>query len=198
MTPRTPTTPRRGFSLIEVLVVVSIIVILVGLALAGINFAYQRSEESNTRALLGSLAGVEKEYRAQTGQYVHPVPPATMAQQDSVNGELNRTVTAPLANFLDKVQDNSAVAGEMLRRIQPQLLTIDTTTNRITAIKDPWGTNIYYYRGDGNTNVTGRTLPKQPHPYFVSAGADADLGTVDANNNPIGKSADNLYSFEVK
>lgn len=170
---------RGGFSLIEVLVVVSIIVILLGIAVAGINVAYQRSEEATTRALLGSLAGVEKEYRAQTGQ---PIPA-------SANGDLNDTPN----KFLDVVQDNSKVASDFLRRIDSKLRK--ESGGRITEVRDPWDNLVRYNDGSG-----GGGMPRAQYPYFASAGADGQWGSY-ANGDPSQPDAaakDNILSFEVK
>lgn len=174
---------RAAFSLIEVLVVVAIIIVLVAIAIAGINIAYQRSEEGATRALLGNLAGVEKEYRAQTGQAI----PA------SANGDLDSDTD----RFLYIVQDGSSACREMLRRLPASTITLGSIAGSqgVTAVKDPWDKLVRYNDGSG-----GSSMPKAPYPYFASAGADGNWGsyTSDDPNQPNAAAKDNLFSFEVK
>jgi type II secretory pathway pseudopilin PulG len=191
MTPRTTPTPRPhrlAFSLIELLVIIAIIVIVLGLAVAGISMAYQRTEESSARAILGALAGVEKEYRAQTGQSI----PA------SANGNVGRA-----NGFLSIVQDNSTVAGDMLRNIQRQYRTM--SGNTVSAVNDPWGNPIFYNDGTGGstdmTTPASNRMPKSNYPFFASRGADGAWGTF-TNDDPAQPATltarDNLFSFEVK
>lgn len=65
---------RRGFTLIEILVVIVIIGILASLALVGVNAAIQSAKRSSTESRLKMLEGACQQYRLRWGDY----PPSTL------------------------------------------------------------------------------------------------------------------------
>ncbi|MDQ3439618.1 MAG: prepilin-type N-terminal cleavage/methylation domain-containing protein [Planctomycetota bacterium] len=76
---------RRGFTLIEILIVIGIILVLVGIVFTGITYVGRASRVSSTKVTLGNLRGMIAELEAKTKlntrqpphQWVHGTPNAT-------------------------------------------------------------------------------------------------------------------------
>ena len=68
---KTHTTPRnpRGFTMIELLAVVTIIVILASLTMGGLSFFNRRQAEDKTKVQLKLLANALEDYKADNGEY---------------------------------------------------------------------------------------------------------------------------------
>ncbi|WP_372794029.1 type II secretion system protein [Pontiella sp.] len=62
-------TGRRGFTLLELLVVMLIITVLLGISAAGYSMARQTAKESRARAEIERLRNALEEYRAARGAY---------------------------------------------------------------------------------------------------------------------------------
>jgi type II secretory pathway pseudopilin PulG len=69
---------NHRFTLIELLVTITVIVILSGLTIAGVRFAFQRSEEASIKSRFQKLQMALEDYRRDWGYYpVWPHPPHT-------------------------------------------------------------------------------------------------------------------------
>jgi prepilin-type N-terminal cleavage/methylation domain-containing protein len=66
----------RGFTLIEILIVIVIIAILAGLTLIGVNAALTTSKVNNTETLIRTIRGACENYKNKWGDY----PPTTLAE----------------------------------------------------------------------------------------------------------------------
>src|SRR5262245_14085740 len=66
----------RGFTLVEMLVVIVILGMLMSLAIVGVTSALRTARVSKTEALIENLAGACESYRTLWGDY----PPSTMAE----------------------------------------------------------------------------------------------------------------------
>ena len=167
--------PRlRGFSLVELLVVIAIIIILVGIGVAGMNMAFTRSAESQTRIILQGLSAAMQEYQASTG--------VSLSQDSDVDD---------LEAFIERITQIDSV-NTMLIGLGPEgeIVEISGTTNRVTTINDPWGNEIRYFR----TNDPNH--PDHDRPFFVSDGPDGDEGDYN-NGNPDEEHEDNIYSYDI-
>ena len=65
---------QRGFTLIEILVVVIIISILASLTVIGVTIAITSSKRANTESLIGQLRGTLEQYKTRWGDY----PPSSL------------------------------------------------------------------------------------------------------------------------
>lgn len=139
MTTRRNHSRHAGFSMLEVLIVIAIMVILMSVLIGGAAAANRYARENRTRAVLATLDSVVSEYNQSTGTY-----------PDS-------TVTGPsLASFLDRTYGNDpdgkysiGRCGEMIRPLADRLVGSPPTD-----VKDSWDHPIQFWNPNrGNFNA---------------------------------------------
>ncbi len=190
-----------GFTLIEILVVVSIIMILIGIMAAA--FMNRQGPASATRITLAALKGAAVEYEVQTGE------PATSGRKDPYNGSVPRNfvnnqyvepATVHGNAVIGETTSGSAdVQGFSIERFVHQLMPnpttqkmiislgkdalVDSDGNRFADVVDGWGNKIIYYNPaddfdstDQQNTPNTRFLPVSRTPYFASAGEDGKWG----------------------
>ena len=81
--------PRSGFTLIEVLVVISIIVILLGILLVALSSARNRAYGAQTTAVMDSFAQACEKFRQDHGYLPGIVPEAILAGDPRISGTEN-------------------------------------------------------------------------------------------------------------
>ncbi|RKY35759.1 MAG: hypothetical protein DRP78_05185 [Candidatus Omnitrophota bacterium] len=141
----------KGFSLIEILVVLSIISILFGLISSAGKFARRKAKIYQTQTMIASLETALSMYHTDFGQY--PVPTGNPIKD--------------LVNFLADVGTYSANPdwnGPYINFKKRDLNGVIPNA----ALHDPWGTD-YSYASDGDTYT------------IISAGPDENLAATDDN-----------------
>lgn len=178
--PRTRPRPA-GFSIIEMLVLVSIILILSAIGIGAISQLFGTAEARKTQAILRQLGAALTEYTAHT-RGSQPLMTETADPEDPDIGV---------------VGDMAANGGEAVTKM---LATIRENNDGQLAI-DAWGRPIVYINGlDGRShNGTISGQPLRPLAYFASAGEDGEWGEFQDGDvrKPDTAAADNLFSFEV-
>ena len=149
---------KTGFSLIEILIVISIMAVVVGLTLVGANLYQKQAKVQRTRVVLQEAAGVETELRIQRGNEMLP---------EGTNGDIT-TFTAAANDY--------AATRQMLEGIDLYEPDSDPDPD---PIMDAWGNELRYYRSHAGTGG----FPKHPRPFFLSAGEDGEFGTPDDLNS---------------
>ena len=76
---------QQAFSLIEIMVVVSIIAILVALVIVSGSYLQHRQKMSNTRLLLGTCMAIQTEYEGQTGHVLNAFGTSPIDWSDPAN-----------------------------------------------------------------------------------------------------------------
>lgn len=147
-----------GFSLIEILVVVGIIIILVGIGVVGIGQYNRAAEAELTRSTMAAAMAAMTEYQAQTGQV-----PATGSNGD-IEALIDAINTVPEARAM---LDNLKAEGQY---------------DGADEINDAWGGELRYYKSnlaaDPNQNAS---LNRIAQPFLVSPGPDGDIDTNEDN-----------------
>lgn len=104
-----PSSPLRGFTLVELLVVISIIAVLVGILVPVVGKIRKSSQEAATRALLSQIDAACQAYFSDFSAYPGPLSHGfmTMSEQSSTfdSSKLRKN------NFADDLTDGAPTAG---------------------------------------------------------------------------------------
>ncbi|BCX50118.1 type II secretory pathway, pseudopilin PulG [Haloferula helveola] len=174
------TCPKRatgGFTLMEMLVVVSIIVILAGLTFGGFNFVKAKQAREQAKVQIGLLQLALEEYKADNGAY--PV--------NAVSNGKNGT-----SEVYDALYPQNADDKVYLSELNPDndgQGWLAGQTGRSLKIYDPWGTE-YFYRTN-NPARPNRSFAANPDFDLWSAGPDGQT-SAGSNGSYDPKHPDNL------
>ncbi|GAA5483746.1 type II secretion system protein [Haloferula sargassicola] len=152
----------RGFTLMELLVVISIIVVLAALTAGGFKVVKEKQRRSQARVQIGLLQMAMEDYATDHGGEYPSYP-----QQNAKNG----TDEIFNALFGDPIKEDTKV---YLSELDPENDTQDWLAGKKglenLAIYDPWG-NEYYYRTNDPENPD-QTIAANPDFDLWSAGPD--------------------------
>ena len=188
-----------GFTTVELMVVVGIIILLLGIGLvAGTRFVAE-GKRVQTRSMMDGLLGANTEFQAQRqqGSVNHdgrfPID-WTKSDVSKYNNSIERFVYA--CSQVKAVEDQMTNAVVSAGKKSVERTYKDSDNDGVKEVYDPWGTLIEYRsfnNGEGKgpgTNVANNLLPLSKSPFFVSAGQDKKFGTEDditTIDNPIYK-----------
>lgn len=146
---------HKRFTLVEIIAVISVIVILCGIAVGGYSYAMNASKESATRSLIGQLESAFEAARAKHGFY----PPADKAHKvyliavNSGTREVDNVLVKkvfnlssadinnaqkPLKEYMDEVNKHLDIEALMVSRLKKE------TGSNLYYLTDGWGNPIYY------------------------------------------------------
>lgn len=176
-----------GFTVVEILVVVSISLLLLGIGAAVAIDMVADMRREQTRAMMKALLGANTEFKA-------------VRNQPAVNHDGTYPINWPTEGLGSASSCERYVAAMMQVASAEQMLTAainsstgqaldrtykDTNGNKVNEIYDRWGTQLEYRSSnDGTgtgpgTGVANKKLPVSPFPFFVSAGPDKTFGNDD-------------------
>lgn len=164
---------RTGFTLIEMLATVCVLVIVLGMMVSLARYVRERSAQELTRDLLVRLDQVTAQYRQRNADQLPPVP---VLGDEVDEPALQRYAAASNLQFVRAIRTQLGTADSPMAALP--LYVYDER-----SVRDTWGSHVLF-------------LPRQ-HPavgmapgdrfFFVSAGPDRQFLTRD----------DNLYSYEA-
>ena len=175
---------RPGFTLVEVMTVIVIILILLGIGLAFGPNIMAKGEDMVTRQILSILDSANVDYQGATGQFV----------DTGTNTKIDKFVE--IATQIPDIKD-------LLGSIDSDYLTRYGNSGSF-KVNDGWGNEILYLMPEVSKRAQYRTYAS---PYFLSKGRDGQLGNYNyleqakqgsrQFDSSAKQAADNLYSFEV-
>ncbi len=148
-TRRSSPSPRRGFTLIEMLAVLFIMGILVALVVGVSRYVLESASRKETAASQVIVLEAVRAYYDDTGEY----PP------DSVDDPVTTDINEDGVDLLNLLKANSA-ATEKLRNLPAAALS-----GGDPAVKDAFGRQMRYLKAGGRGGK----------PVVISAGADGDF-----------------------
>jgi prepilin-type N-terminal cleavage/methylation domain-containing protein len=174
-------TPSRrnglaAFTLIELMAVITIIVILAGLVVAGMGFVSERQAKEKARVQLALLSKAIEEYKLDMGAY--PPTPNKSGTFTTANGTDTSSI---LFDYLywDSDRNNKGGTADLTQKIYlPELDPATSkqgwtsgTASKTTKITDPWG-NQYCYRTATDSKGAANAATQNPDFDLWSMGKD--------------------------
>ena len=145
-------TATHGFTLMELLAVITIIAILAGLVLQTAGYVQKKAARSRAEAEIAALAAALESYKAELGDY----PAGTNITTPFTNNAFLRAALAPST-------------GKVYFEFSKGMGTNTSISETNQSILDPFGTG-YCYQYPGNTNRSGTNF----FDLWSRAGTTAD------------------------
>ncbi|PYJ62868.1 MAG: hypothetical protein DME74_05130 [Verrucomicrobia bacterium] len=150
----------NAFTLIELIVVVTVITILAGLVLSTVGYARKKGARARAETEIAAMSAACESYKADNGVYPrdNPTPGYTDALDAQQNGDPTQSAYQNASLYLFTQlsglnQNQTPITGaRSYFSFKPQMLSTDTNGN-VTAIKDPVG-NSYGYSTANQSDAT--------------------------------------------
>jgi len=179
--------PAGGFTIVELLVVVTIIIVLVSLGVAVTTNIQASTLVEETKQRIALLVGVHAEYKAQTGNYVNhtnPTDPSGVPLGNRFNitwdGRDGKptTTAAGIEKFYWAVRQVPECVSMLDDLPAGAIGSTSEATSAGTGVLDAWGTAIQYAAGNPaqGAQVSRPSLPQYSKPFFLSFGPDTVSG----------------------
>jgi len=180
------TTPRKrsaGFTLIELMAVITIIVILAGLVVGSLGYVSEKQASSKAKVQIALISKALEEYKLDNGTYP-PTGDLTVNGALSSGTRYNSNILFK-ALYYDSNADNKVVPADTDQKIyladfdpvsNKQGWSSSTTLSAEIKILDPWGNEYMYRTAKGIPPATGavptNAATQNPDFDLWSAGKD--------------------------
>jgi prepilin-type N-terminal cleavage/methylation domain-containing protein len=190
-----PRTVRQGFTLVELMAVITIIVILAALVVSGMSFAIERQAKNKAQVQIELLSKAIQDYKFDMGRYPG-VEDNSPVDGTNMTEELYEALFYEGFQAAESPGGNTATGGGATKIYLAELDPISskqgwtgpaTTMPAKTKILDPWGREYRYRKGDSAQN---------PDFDLWSTGKDGETNASDsagALKDP--KNRDDLKNF---
>ena len=179
---------QAAFTLIELMVVITIIIILAGLVIGGMEYANQRSASEKAKTQIALLSKGIEEYKLDMGGY-----PAT--NDITTTSGSNGTVTSFIlfnALYWTPVSSSQRI---YLPELDPATSKQGWTSVTTSTITDPWG-NQYCYRSSSNATGGPNSATVNPDFDLWSMGKDGKSNAANpSTTDPLKLNADDIRNF---
>jgi len=165
---------EASFTIIELLVVISIIVILAGLILSTAGYVQKKGARSRAETEIAAMSAALESYKADNGIYPRDAT-ATDTLDSAAAINLANYATASLYLYEQLSGDTSAnrqpaADATIYFRFKPNQLSPTDQTQNVIAIRDPFG-NSYGYSTAKAANPSGNIGNNPTFDLWSTAGA---------------------------
>ncbi|MFN6093597.1 MAG: type II secretion system protein GspG, partial [Verrucomicrobiota bacterium] len=180
---------KAAFTLIELMVTITIIIILAGLVVGGMEYANQRSASEKAKTQIALLSKGIEEYKLDMGGY----PPT-----NNITGNLTTAGSSTSAIIFNALYFAPLSANQRiyLPELDPATTKQGWTTgasSNTTIITDPWG-NQFCYRSAINSSGATNTATVNSDFDLWSMGKDGKTNASSANAT-VSPNADDIRNF---
>src|SRR5437588_2891206 len=164
----------RAFTIIELLVVITIIIILAGLILSTVGYVQKKGARSRAEAEIAAMSAALESYKADNGIYPRDAT-ATDTLDPAATINLVNYAAASLYLYEQLSGDTSAnrqpaAGAKTYVAFKPNQLSPTDQTQNVTAIRDPFG-NSYGYSTSKAANPSGTVGNNPTFDLWSTAGA---------------------------
>jgi len=165
----------RGFTVVEILVVMTIILVLAGLVLATSSYVHNKGARSRAEAEIAAMSAALENYKSDNGTYPTGTPTTSLNAQSDVVPTDPKYQNASLFLYEQLSGDTNgdrSVEGKSYFTFKDNQLY--PATGAITYIKDPFGYS-YGYSTAGQTGTSGQGY-NPTFDLWSTAGSSATTG----------------------
>jgi type II secretory pathway pseudopilin PulG len=178
---------EASFTIIELLVVITIIVILAGLILSTMGYVQKKGARSRAEAEIAAISAALESYKADNG--IYPTDSNTTALKANTMGDptqstyQNASLSLYKAISGDADNDSNRIAeSKSYFSFKPNQLYPMTQNQAVTFIRDPFR-NSYPYNSYGYSTVKS-SVPAGTDGYNPTFDLWSTGGNIDTNNAP--------------
>lgn len=177
---------RRGFSLIEILIVVAIVVMLIGLLLWGGTKWKNSARTQQAIATVDALAGMIDEYEVsrRPSMRIDPNHPNAFPSVGPASSVMDtEAIIAACSQFPSAYKQFEGFAKITVALSSGTVVDYHGASVTLPAdarlFKDPWGNYLWYKPSEPRLAVDPLWIPSDTKGGWVSAGPDELFGTAD-------------------
>lgn len=188
-TPLPQPSPRRAFTLIEVLVVISLIAVLAAISLSGINAVLQRAKKAQALDVCSQLVLALRSYTDEYGAL--PDLPADLATDSSAGSRMLQELVGESATLPPDAQQPKRICFFRAKEAKGKKDGIEWSGDTPKALWDPWGFP-YHVRLDLDYD---QRIEDPLRPGTVVRGQIALVYTLGKNQRPDAGARDDVRSW---
>ena len=152
---------RDGFTLIELVVVLAVIIVLAGLVLGTSSYVQKKGQRSRAEAEIAAMSAALESYKADNGIYPQSNALSPVTQIDAVNANktdyeaASQVLYVALSGDSDRNRTIDAGEGKAYFAFKPNVLAPSGGQGTVTAILDPFRNSYGYSTMQASASTGG-------------------------------------------